>query len=231
MATPDGRRVPRLYSYIVRVDDGAAPNPYNGMCTLAICKPAIRRTACVGDWILGTGSATAGLAGRMVYAMRVDEAITLEEYDRRAPSEWKHRIPDMSSRSRARTRGDCIYDYSAPPWPRQRQGVHGPANRLVDLGGENVLIGREYTYFGEDAIELPRGLRALVHRTQGHKWKSNAPLFDRFVTWIERQPRGMLGKPGFVQPKNSKAGARGCDLRCSDDHDGQLCVSRDGECG
>jgi len=38
-----------LYSYTVRYDDGAAPNPFNGMCTLAICKPAIRRTAAPGD--------------------------------------------------------------------------------------------------------------------------------------------------------------------------------------
>lgn len=229
MATAQAYRAPRLYSYIVRVDDGAAPNPYNGMCTLAICKPAIRRTARVGDWILGTGSAGAGLAGRMVYAMRVDEAVTLEEYDRRAPLEWKHRIPDMSSRSPAKRRGDCIYDYSAAPWPFQREGVHGPGNRKVDLGGKNVLIGREYTYFGADAIELPRDLRSLVHRTQGHKWKLNALLFDQFVKWIERQPRGKLGNPGFKQRANSKVGARGCDVRCSDDFEGHLCVTQDGE--
>jgi hypothetical protein len=37
--------MPRLFSYTVRVDDGAAPNPFRGLCTLAICKPAIRRGA------------------------------------------------------------------------------------------------------------------------------------------------------------------------------------------
>jgi hypothetical protein len=132
MTRSSAPRPPRLYSYIVRADDGAAPNPYYDICTLAICKPAIRRTARVGDWIIGTGSAWAGLSGRLIYAMRVDEAITLEAYDSRAAIEWKHRIPDPKSRSHARRRGDCIYDYSTAPWPRQRPGVHNGSNRPVE---------------------------------------------------------------------------------------------------
>src|SRR5678816_873168 len=46
----------RIYRYIVRVDSGAAPNPFGGWCSLAICKPAIRRTAQRGDWIIGLRS-------------------------------------------------------------------------------------------------------------------------------------------------------------------------------
>ena len=46
----------KLFSYVLRFDDGAAPNPFGGICTLTICKPAIRRSASVGDWIIGTGS-------------------------------------------------------------------------------------------------------------------------------------------------------------------------------
>ncbi len=44
----------RLFSYTIPID-GAAPNPFHGMCSLAICKPAIRRTASSGDWIVGLG--------------------------------------------------------------------------------------------------------------------------------------------------------------------------------
>lgn len=227
MATTQTPRPARLYSYIVRVDDGAAPNPYHGMCTLAICKPAIRRTARVGDWIMGTGAASAGLSGHLVYAMRVDEAITLQEYDLRAPREWRHRLPDPSSRSRARRRGDCIYDYSAAPWPRQRPGVHNEDNRPVDLGGRNVLISRHYTYFGANAVALPAHLHPLVHSTQGHKWRMNASLFDAFVTWIERQPSGKHGEPGHALADDFWEGKRGCAPRCADDREGQiLCLRR-----
>jgi len=59
----------RLYSYTIPIDDGAAPNPFWGTCTLAICKPAIRRTAKVGNWVVGLGSKNApsgDLSGKVV---------------------------------------------------------------------------------------------------------------------------------------------------------------------
>lgn len=43
------KRKMKLFSYIVTHDAGFAPNPFWGYCTLACCKPAIRRTANVGD--------------------------------------------------------------------------------------------------------------------------------------------------------------------------------------
>lgn len=67
----------KLYSYCLRWDDGAAPNPFWGVCTLAICKPAIRRTAKVGDWVVGLGSANSpigNISDSVVYAMRVTDA-------------------------------------------------------------------------------------------------------------------------------------------------------------
>jgi hypothetical protein len=81
---------PLLFTYTILIDDGAAPNPFRGMCSLAICKPGIRRTARKGDWIAGLGSRTApsgDLTGRLVYAMRVEAVLSLEEYDRRAPAD------------------------------------------------------------------------------------------------------------------------------------------------
>ncbi|HTF18069.1 MAG TPA: hypothetical protein VK658_08360 [Chryseolinea sp.] len=79
----------RLYSYILRIDDGAAPNPFWGLCTLTICKPAIRRTARIGDWVIGTGSKNSklndgsiyDLSDSIVYAMRISDIKTLSEYD------------------------------------------------------------------------------------------------------------------------------------------------------
>ena len=43
----------KLYSYILTHDTGFSPNPFFGYCTLACCKPDIRRVAKVGDWIVG----------------------------------------------------------------------------------------------------------------------------------------------------------------------------------
>lgn len=76
--------MPRLLTYTIPIDDGAAPNPFRGMCTLAICKPGIRRVAGKGDWVAGLGSKKApsgDLSKHLVYAMRVEEVLSLEEYD------------------------------------------------------------------------------------------------------------------------------------------------------
>ena len=40
----------KIYSYVLKIDDGAAPNPFGGICTLTICKPIIRRKSSVDEW-------------------------------------------------------------------------------------------------------------------------------------------------------------------------------------
>jgi hypothetical protein len=150
----------RLFTYTIPIDDGAAPNPFHGMCSLAICKPGIRRVAQKGDWIAGLGSKYApsgDLSARLVYAMRVEAVVSLREYDERAPAEWPDRIPDIRSLDLSRRLGDCIYDYSHR-LPKQRSGVHGPENVETDLSGENVLISRDFFYFGSRAMKLPDDL-------------------------------------------------------------------------
>ncbi|WP_259016597.1 Nmad2 family putative nucleotide modification protein [Emticicia fluvialis] len=80
----------KIYSYVLRLDDGSAPNPFGGICTLTICKPVIRRTARVGDWVIGTGSKNVVIekgtrpidfSDSLVYAMKITDIKTLQAYD------------------------------------------------------------------------------------------------------------------------------------------------------
>lgn len=192
-----------LWTYIIPYDDGSAPNPFRGICTLAICKPAIRRNAKPGDWIAGLGSRNAprgrDLSGCLVYAMCVKESIPWSEYDRRARTEWPHRIPNINSLDMSERLGDCLYDHSGPQ-VTQRRGVHPPDNQIKDLNG-NVLIAEEFYYFGRDAIQLPPELGALPHQNQGHRSISNQALEKPFERWIRDlgYPQGQLsGWPDFV---------------------------------
>ena len=193
----------RLFTYTIPIDDGAAPNPFHGLCTLAICKPTIRRVAAPDDWIVGLGSRNApsgDLSRRVVYAMKVQEVLTLADYDRQAPTKWPQRIPNFNSADMTDRLGDCIYDFAVSP-PLQRRGVHGLGNRDVDLGGQNVLISKHYFYFGANAIPLPDDLHPICHQTQGHRSTANQPYFDRFVAWITGLPLvpGQLyGSPDFI---------------------------------
>jgi hypothetical protein len=79
-----------VYSYVVDHDTGYAPNPYCGLCTLCRCKfqefaegrRNIVELAEVRDWVIGTGGASKRSAGhgKLIYAMRVDEKPTREQY-------------------------------------------------------------------------------------------------------------------------------------------------------
>lgn len=163
--------MPRLFTYTIPVDDGAAPNPFHGMCSLAICKPVIRRAAKPDDWIAGLGSKNApsgDLSGHLVYAMRVEEVISLREYDINASTHWPHRIPNVQSAVLQDRLGDCIYDFSSGT-AVQREGVHGAGNVATDLRGKNVLISKDFYYFGSQARKLPDDLRPICHQTQGHR--------------------------------------------------------------
>jgi hypothetical protein len=190
-----------LFSYCLRYDDGAAPNPYGGLCTLTICKPVIRRTAREDDWIVGLGSMNTRLgdiSDRVIYAMRVTRTWTLSEYDAYCQRHLKIKIPDWSSTDFVKRVGDCIYDYSGGGKPRQRESVHVDGNVSSDLAGENALGSSHFYYFGDQPLELRRDLISICHRTQGHKSKANAGVADKFIAWIESlgyQPGKLYGEP------------------------------------
>lgn len=209
---------PRLFTYTIPADDGAAPNPFNGMCTLAICKPKIRSVAKRGDWVAGLGSKDASsgdLSGCLVYAMEVEEVMSLAEYDRHAAQQWPHRIPNVKSLSLQERLGDCIYDFSSGS-PRQRPGVHGPGNKDADLNGKNVLISRHFFYFGAKAIPLPEELLGICHQTQGHKSNCNEQYFAPFVDWIKSlslEPGQLYGWPDYIVDWDNIAACGGCTAR------------------
>ena len=68
------------YIYVVARDFGFAPNPFHGYCTLATCKPIIRRVAKVGDWVVGVGGKDLDATGRLIFAMQVTETMSFNDY-------------------------------------------------------------------------------------------------------------------------------------------------------
>lgn len=196
--------MPRLFSYCIPVDDGAAPNPFWGYCTLAICKPVIRRVAQEGDWIIGTGSRRApgpdgsrDLSGHLVYAMRVKHKLPMEEYDAWARRHCPRKIPHWTARDHRHRLGDAIYDFRFNP-PRLRDSVHDEGNRRRDLSGRYVLISDHFFYFGDNPVPLPRTLLPLARQTLGHRSRANAALLEPFLAWLGARglkPKKLYGKP------------------------------------
>jgi len=190
----------KMYSYVVRYDDGAAPNPFWGYCTLAICKPRIRRSAQVGDWIIGTGSRENVGYGRLIYAMRVTEVMRLEEYGH--DERFEKKIP--VGQSGLRSLGDNIYYVDKDGLVKQRfPSVHSYPDRENmtskghDLSGRNVLISKlgDFSYFGRNAPEIPVSLSCLVKKGPDHKCNFSQDIIDRFLVWIEGKDCGLSGFP------------------------------------
>ncbi|HOZ14035.1 MAG TPA: hypothetical protein PK784_04555 [Tenuifilaceae bacterium] len=182
-----------IYSYVLRFDDGAAPNPFWGLCTLTICKPAIRRSADIGDWVVGTGSKNSkcndgeyyDLSDCVVFAMKISDKKTLQEYDSFCKTSLKKKIPNWKTTDWRHRMGDCIYDYSNGLNPKLRKSVHKEENRNRDLCGLNSLISNEFYYFGEDARPLPIDLKLIIKRNQGHRKIENPDLVLKFENWIK----------------------------------------------
>lgn len=205
-----------LYSYCVKHDSGAAPNPFWGICTLVICKPKIRKTANIGDWIVGLGSTNSpigDISDCVVYAMQVTEKMSLKEYDNYCKDFLPNKIPNRKSRIYDLHVGDCIYDYSTEPFPKLRWSVHTKENRNTDLSGKFALLSTNFYYFGDKPIQLPKDLHPIIHRTQGHKSDANFPYIEIFIKWIENsdyEKNKLIGKPQLKKERFSEL-----KLKCS----------------
>ncbi|MEF7612991.1 hypothetical protein V4F39_03640 [Aquincola sp. MAHUQ-54] len=207
-----------LHSYVVRYDSGFAPNPFFDYCTLATCKPKIRAAAKVGDWILGSGSTSAdpGQAGRLVYAMRVEEVLSWDQYS--ADPRFIRKRPFRRG-SRKLTCGDNIYFRKSPtaPW-QQRDSFHSysdgsiDAKHLgIDTGVDRVLVSQQYLYLGGEGPAIPdirdaRG-RPLCKIGIGHSKFQDPQLIDSFVAWLHSlRMTGFKGVPYewlSLRPKES----------------------------
>ena len=210
----------RLYSYVLAVDDGAAPNPFGGVCTLTICKPAIRRTAEEGDWIVGLGPTNGpdgqDLSHHIIYAMRVSRKMKYADYDQYCRKYLTAKLPDWSPKAPFEHQvGDCLYELNSDGQLVQRRGVHNANNVQTDTYGVNALLAEEvFYYFGDRPVELPSEFECIRHPYQGHKVNANAGCKDAVIEWMlggfgeDRRPRILYGRPihrALVHPENDAA--------------------------
>lgn len=188
----------RLFTYVIPNDTGFAPNPFHGVLTLNCCKPVIRRTAQVGDWVAANTAADfpAG-PGLLVYAMRVTDKKTMAEYDAWTRRELPEKIPSARSRDYGRRAGDSMYDFSDDPPSRRRDGFHTSEDMGQDLSGVYTLLSDHFYYFGGLPVEIPEHLRPVIHGGRAHKSDKNAPHVGDFVAWVtsEFEPNRIYGMP------------------------------------
>jgi hypothetical protein len=179
-----------LYIYVVERDFGFAPNPFHGYCTLATCKPGIRKTAQVEDWVMGVGGRRLKATGKCVYLMKVTEIITYDTYW--TDPRFQIKKPFRNG-SLVMMVGDNIYHRSSASgdWIQEdshhsnSDGSTNLENLDRDTSSDRVLLSTHFYYFGSAAlaVDLPS-----IEYTNGRGY-SKKPLSNtnvvNFVKHIE----------------------------------------------
>lgn len=193
--------VNRIYRYVVDHDMGFSPNPFFGVCTLANCKPVIRRTAKLGDLILGFGSAKSNIRHKLIYWMLVENIITFQEYWDDPNFEIKKPVVNGSH---VRFHGDNIYHLSDLGLVVQEASFHSLPdgspnihNIKTDTGSTNrIIVSRTFGYYGKNAITVPKHIDAIVPVGRGHRVVVADDVKKSTIDWLmNNTERGFKGEP------------------------------------
>lgn len=189
--------MPKIYSYVVRYDSGFAPNPFYNFCTLATCKPPIRKSASIGDWVVGCGSNDKNVrrGGFLVYAMKITEIMSFDEYssDKRFEVKKPYRYG-----SRKQSCGDNIYyrDTTLSDWMQHdsfhsnSQGQLNQDHVARDTAVNRILISDNFVYFGGQGPEFPKELvdskgRSICKEGVGFTAFNDPQLIASLESWIQ----------------------------------------------
>jgi hypothetical protein len=195
----------KLYSYVVARDFGFAPNPFSGFCTLATCKPKIRKHASVGDWVIGTGAkGTYEYRGRLIYAMQVSEILDFDKY-------WNDprfilKRPNLKGSLKVMY-GDNIYRREGRRWVQADShhslpdGRLNKANLVWDTGVDRLLVATKFVYWGRSAPTIPKQFRSFgkdkvdICSGRGHR-VFTGELPSAFAAWLDNEGKwGVQGDP------------------------------------
>lgn len=181
----------RLYVYKIRYDDGTAPCVEDGLLSLALCKPAIRATASVGDTIVAFAAKSMCRDQRLVFAAVVTAKIADGAYYRAAA--W-------------RQRRDAVYRWRHGAFERRGDAAIpiSDADMRNDLGEApyrraSVLVSDNYRYFGDTREADYRAgfpsLAAMIDKLgQGHRVHHG----DRVRDALERYLAALWAGAGSV---------------------------------
>ena len=169
---------------------------------------------------MGVGSIAEGIRGRLVFAMKVEEAVTFDRYwedDR-----FQKKKPSFCG-SLKQAQGDNVYHRVDGKWVQERSRHTHPDFEMTaqhtrrDTSRNRVLVSKQYVYYGADAVELPasfedqRGYRVCLDGTgtpqgvlQREKKFDDAALTERLEAWLEAEGKwGCVGEPCEWRNRNA----------------------------
>lgn len=213
-----------VYLYAITRDFGFAPNPFHGVCTLATCKPKMRSSASIGDWIVGMGGSKMGgkrvdYFGRCICALRVGKKISFNDYWNDPVFSCKKAIRNGSLKTLV---GDNVYSTINGKWIQSNchhsnaDGTTNYSNLERDTGyTDQVIIADRFFYFGKSAPRLPKDILDSI------PYQKNPRDMRRFrngeanqvIDWIEerfhRVANTIVDDPFLFESGNKRYSAEG----------------------
>jgi hypothetical protein len=189
------------FSYIISRDYGFAPNPFYGICTLATCKPIVRKHCDVGDYVIGLSPRDRGRGNKLIYLMRVTEVSRFDDYWNDARFACKKPVMNGSLK---KAYGDNIYHHDVRGNWLQDDSHHtmpdgsvNEVNLLRDTGTtDRVLISNDFYYWGRNCITLPPDLVRSLTIGVGQR-RLEAAVVQKVIDYVDSldQEKGYLGDP------------------------------------
>lgn len=194
------------FRYKLDHDYGFAPNPFHGVITLATCKGGIRKNKNlhIGDWIIGLGSVSMNNVHRLVFAMKLEEKLTFDQYW--ADSRFGCKKPVING-SLLQMYGDNVYHTDTTTGiVKQENCAHSKKNGLPNMGhykrdidGKYVLLSTTFYYFGDCAPLIPDKFDYIykVYRSFRYRDLMNQDKkIQMFIDWITSNfEKGIHGDP------------------------------------
>lgn len=188
------------FSYVLARDYGFAPNPFGPYCTLATCKPGIRNSANIGDWVVGTGSVRHHGSEKLIFAMKVREKLSFNMYWNDTRLLYKRPILNGSLKQMY---GDNIYFEAEGQWHQadshhsNDDGTVNTYNLKRDTSCRFVLVSEHFFYFGSKAVRIPEEFLAqdgecICKKGPGYRWRFADNFVLSFIEWLEGNH-----KPGY----------------------------------
>jgi hypothetical protein len=206
--------MPKIYFYKLTADNGGAPCVQNGLLSLAICKPMIRRTADEQNIVIGFAANSLHPDNRLIYVARVNGKLCNGDYYRLA----KHK-----------SRRDCIYEWRGGRFVERANALyHGSPGDLVhDLGSypgyarASTLLSREFCYFGasgSDAYKqaFPIVAKAVAALGRGHRVHHDSNLLgalEKLANWsCSLEKASVCGAPTSPPQRGISLRGGGCGV-------------------
>lgn len=198
----------KIYFYKMIVDNGGAPCVQDGLLSLAICKPQIRSTIDIDNFIIGFGSNV--LDNKLIYIAQVTNKLLDGEYYKQEKYFY---------------RDDCLYSFDGQQYSRREdKKYHISNNTPNDEGNDIVLLSDNYRYFGNKSSndyknKYPILTKIINSLKQGHRLNHNTELFKELSQLIDET--FSQKQLNILQPLNYNK-----SLNCSSIEETLECIER-----